>query len=278
MREAIVGAATKELCRKYGFSDGSYHVWRITEYGGMEVPDVKWLKSLEAENARLKRLLAELVMENEVAQELVKENCNRTVAGHGAVVMVRWMHTSGLSQRRALDVARMSASVVRYQSRPDRNIELRASIVGLACRYRRYGVGVVYLKRRQRGECVDYKRIERLCQLEKLQVQRRKRKKRDLPERHPLGRPSRINEIWSMDFVFGGTVSWQAPKCLTVVDNPTHEAVAVIPDHRIGGLLLRRPLDQLAIRRGLPRIIRSDNQPEFVGKGMLNLAHERYVH
>jgi putative transposase len=192
-------------------------------------------------------------------------------------VMVRWMQTKGLSQRRALEVVRMSASVLRYQPRPDRNTELRTSIVALAQRHRRYGVGMIYLKLRQRGECVNYKRVERLYRLEKLQVQRRKRKKRDLTERHPLGRPSRLNEVWSMDFVFDRTASGRTLKCLTVVDDATHEAVAVIPDHSMGGLQLTRHLDQLAIRRGLPRIIRSDNGPEFVGKAMLNWAHERNV-
>jgi putative transposase len=122
-------------------------------------------------------------------------------------VMVRWMQTKGLSQRRALEVARMSASVLRYQPRPDRNTELRTSIVALAQRHRRYGVGMIYLKLRQRGECVNYKRVERLYRLEKLQVQRRKRSKRDLTERYPLGRPSRLNEVWSMDFVFDRTAS-----------------------------------------------------------------------
>jgi transposase InsO family protein len=187
------------------------------------------------------------------------------------------MQTKELSQRRALEVARMSASVLRYQPRPDRNTELRTSIVELAQRHRRYGVGMIYLKLRQRGECVNYKRVKRLYRLEKLQVQRRKRKKRDLTERYPLGRPSRLNEVWSMDFVFDRTASGRTLKCLTVVDDATHEAVAVVPDHSMSGLQLTRHLDQLADRRGLPRIIRSDNGPGFVGKVMLNWAHERNV-
>jgi transposase InsO family protein len=192
-------------------------------------------------------------------------------------VMVRWMQTKGLSQRRALEVIRMSATVLRYQPRPDRNTELRTSIVELAQRHRRYGVGMIYLKLRQRGQCVNYKRVERLYRLEKLQVQRRRRKKRDLTERHPLGRPSRRNEVWSMDFVFDRTANGRTLKCLTVVDDATHESVAVIPDHSMGGLQLTRHLDQLAMGRGLPKIIRSDNGPEFVGKAMLNWAHDRNV-
>jgi transposase InsO family protein len=96
----------------------------------------------------------------------------------------------------------MSASALRYQARPDRNVELRERIVSLAQRHRRYGVGMIYLKLRQVGQCVNYKRVERLYQLEKLQVNRRHRKKIPLSERQPLIRPGAPNEVWSMDFVF----------------------------------------------------------------------------
>lgn len=75
-------------------------------------------------------------------------------------------------------------------------------------------------------------------------MQRRRRKKRDLTERNPLGRPSRRKEVWSMDFVFDRTANGRTLKCLTVVDDATHKSVAVIPDHSMGGLQLTRHLDQ----------------------------------
>ena len=68
LREAEAGVAIKELCRKHGFSEASYCAWR-SKYGSMEVSDVKRLKSLEAENARLKRLLAESLLDNEATRE-----------------------------------------------------------------------------------------------------------------------------------------------------------------------------------------------------------------
>ena len=83
----------------------------------------------------------------------------------------------GLSERRALRVARMSASAFRYEPRPDRNVDLREEIVALAHRHKRYGVGMIHLKLRQAGMLVNYKRVERLYQDAKLQVRRRKRKK-----------------------------------------------------------------------------------------------------
>lgn len=72
LREGDKGVAVKELCRKHGFSEASYYLWR-SKYGGMEVSDAKRLKSLEAENARLKKLLAESMLENEVTREALRK-------------------------------------------------------------------------------------------------------------------------------------------------------------------------------------------------------------
>ncbi len=72
LREADKGVAVKELCRKHGFSEASYYLWR-SKFGGMEVSDAKRLKALEAENARLKKLLAESMLENEVTREALRK-------------------------------------------------------------------------------------------------------------------------------------------------------------------------------------------------------------
>jgi transposase InsO family protein len=116
--------------------------------------------------------------------------------------LVRWMRTKGVTERRGLAVVGMSASSLRYEPRPDRNVELRGKIVALAQRHRRYGVGMIYLKLRQAGDLINYKRVERLYRLEKLQIRRRRRKKIPMSERQPLIRPGAANEVWSIDFVF----------------------------------------------------------------------------
>ena len=61
-----------ELCRRHGFSEASYYLWR-SKFGGMSVSDAKRLKELEAENTRLKRLLAESMLENEVTKEALRK-------------------------------------------------------------------------------------------------------------------------------------------------------------------------------------------------------------
>ena len=66
-------------------------------------------------------------------------------------------------------------------------------------------------------------------------------------------------------------------KCLTIVDDATHEAVAIEVKRAICGQRLTRVLDRLALSRGLPRVIRTDNGKEFCGKAMIEWAHARSV-
>jgi putative transposase len=72
LREAETGLPVVELCRRHGFSEASYYLWR-NKFGGMSVSDAKRLKELELENARLKRLLAESMLENEVTKEALRK-------------------------------------------------------------------------------------------------------------------------------------------------------------------------------------------------------------
>ena len=72
LKEADAGVPIKELCRRHGFSEASYYLWR-SKFGGMDVSDAKRLKVLESENARLKKLLAEALPENEVTKEVLRK-------------------------------------------------------------------------------------------------------------------------------------------------------------------------------------------------------------
>jgi len=64
LKQAEAGVAIKDLCRQHGFSDGSFYNWRA-KFGGMDTSDAKRLRDLEVENAKLKRLLAESILDTE---------------------------------------------------------------------------------------------------------------------------------------------------------------------------------------------------------------------
>jgi putative transposase len=72
LREAESGVPVEDLCRKHGFSDASFYNWR-SKYGGMELSDIKRLKKLERENARLKKLLAETILDKEAIEVALRK-------------------------------------------------------------------------------------------------------------------------------------------------------------------------------------------------------------
>jgi putative transposase len=69
LREQEAGAATADVCRKHGISTASFYKWKA-KYGGLDVSEVRRLKVLEVENARLKKLLAEAMLDNAMLKDL----------------------------------------------------------------------------------------------------------------------------------------------------------------------------------------------------------------
>jgi len=73
LQEHEAGVKTAELCRKHGISDATFYNWKA-KYGGMDVSDAKKLKTLESENAKLKKLLAEAELDKAMMKELLRKN------------------------------------------------------------------------------------------------------------------------------------------------------------------------------------------------------------
>ncbi len=97
LKEHQAGLGAKELCRKHGVSDAKFYKWRA-KFGGMEVSDTKKLKALEVENAKLKKLLAEQMMDVSTLKEMLKKPLRPSARRRA----VDWAMTQkGYRQRRA---------------------------------------------------------------------------------------------------------------------------------------------------------------------------------
>ena len=73
LKEHQAGLGTKELCRKHGISDATFYKWR-SRYGGMEISEARKLKALEEENRKLKKLLAESMLDVSTLKEMLGKN------------------------------------------------------------------------------------------------------------------------------------------------------------------------------------------------------------
>ncbi|MGO2440625.1 MAG: IS3 family transposase [Serratia proteamaculans] len=248
LREAEAGVSARELCRKHAISDATFYTWR-KKYGGMEVPEVKRLKSLEEENARLKKLLAEAMLDKEALQVALGRKLLTTDQKREAVMLI--CDATGLSQRRACRLTGLSLSTCRYEAqRPAADAHLSGRITELALERRRFG----------------YRRIWQLLRREGLAT-----------ERLPLLRPAAPNLTWSMDFVMDALATGRRIKCLTCVDDFTKECLTVTVAFGISGVQVTRILDSIALFRGYLAMIRTDQGPEFTCRALDQWAFEHGV-
>lgn len=102
--------------------------------------------------------------------------CEKLVSAPACRTLMREWIGRGASERRASAAIGVSATALRYCPREDRNVEMRGRILALAHPHRRCSVAMIFLKLRQEGLLVNYKRLERLYRDQQLQIRRRKPK------------------------------------------------------------------------------------------------------
>ena len=72
LKEAEAGLKTSEICRKHGISDATYYKWKA-KYSGLEISDLRKMKALEAENSKLKQIVADLSLDNRALKDVLSK-------------------------------------------------------------------------------------------------------------------------------------------------------------------------------------------------------------
>jgi putative transposase len=139
---------------------------------------------------------------------------------------------------------------------------LTADIIELARQYGRYGYRKIAELLRQAGWIINDKRVERIWQREGLKVLHKQPKRGRLIRL----RPEQRNHVWSYDFVEDRTHDGRKYWMLNVLDEFTHECLAIRVARKLKAIDVIDVLSDLFILRGIPAHIRSDNGPEFVAK------------
>jgi len=154
--------------------------------------------------------------------------------------------------------------------------DLRSAIRRVAEQRRRWGCRRIVAKLHREGWKDNHKRIGRIYREEGLQVRRRKRKRISRGDREPLVAPTRINQVWAMDFV-SDRAGGRKVRMLTLLDCFSRESPAIEADTSMGGERVCRVLDQAVEERGVPDQIIIDNGPEFTGDALDAWACQRGV-
>ncbi|MFY3790001.1 IS3 family transposase [Providencia manganoxydans] len=275
LKEAEAGIPARELCRKHGISDATFYTWR-KKYAGLDISEARRLKALEDENARLKKLLAETLLDAEALKIALSPKVLTVEDKRKAVKVIQ--KSTQLSERRACLLVGIQRASLRYQPQANREDDkLQARIKELALERRRFGYRRIHRLLRREGFDVNHKRVYRLyCELG-LTVSKRRRRKSQCVEREPLLLPSVPNHTWSMDFVMDALSNGRRIKCLTIVDDYTKECLDIPVATGISGDEVVITLESIAAFRGYPASIRTDQGPEFTGKALDQWAYQHGV-
>ncbi|WP_152638828.1 IS3 family transposase, partial [Marinobacter santoriniensis] len=275
LKEAEAGLPVKELCRNYNISDATFYTWR-KKYGGLEVSEARRLKALEEENARLKKLLAESMLDSEALKAAL--NRKLLTVGNKREAVRTMLSETMISERKACSLVGLSRATMRYQSqRSLEERELTERIKAIAFERRRFGYRRVHQLLRREGAEVNHKKVYRLYREAGLAVRKRKRRKGVMVERQPLVLPDAPNHTWSMDFVMDSLANGRRIKCLTIVDDFTKECLDIPVAMGISGEQVARTLDGIAAFRGYPKAVRTDQGPEFTGRALDQWAYRHNV-
>ena len=156
-----------------------------------------------------------------------------------------------MSERRACGLIGVARSSGRYQAKGEGDAELRAALRELALERPRFGYRRLWVMLRRQGWGVNRKRVYRVYRAEGLAVRRRKRK-RGAAIRGPLARPTRPDEMWTMDFTHDALTSGRKFRTLNLMDGYTREALTLEVDTSLPGARVVRVLQRLQERGRVP--------------------------
>ncbi|MCE0507339.1 IS3 family transposase [Roseivivax sp. GX 12232] len=274
LREQEAGVKTADVCRRHGISSATFYSWK-SRYGGMEVSDVKRLKALEDENAKLKRLYADAMLDNTALKDLLGRKLVTPAAKRLAIACLVECHE--MSERRACHLIGADRSMIRYCARrPDDDL-LRERMRELAGERRRFGYRRLHVLLRQEGLVENRKKTERIYREERLSVKRRRGRKKATGTRAPILVEAVPNARWSVDFVHDQLMSGRRLRILNVIDDVTKECLAAVVDTSISGRRVARELSGLIATRGSPGMIVSDHGTEFTSNAMLEWTQKTGV-
>ena len=176
----------------------------------------------------------------------------------------------GLSERRACGLLGISRSTLGYELLlPVKDAPVIEAMKSLSAQYPRYGYRRIRIFLQRQGHQLGWHRTHRLWRQAGLQLPRRRPRRRIATGRPRPLPAAHANFVWAYDFVFDATAGGQQIKCLTIVDEFTHECLAIDVAGSIRSRRVIEVLSRLVTVHGAPLFLRSDNGPEFVSRAIL---------
>ena len=174
LKQGDAGQPIADVCRQMGISEATYYNWK-KRYGNLGLLEVRELRQLRDENARLKRLVADLTLDRHVLQEVIKKN----LATPRRRDIARWIRDCfQLSVRRSCALSCLRNATWYYRSQARDSSVLRQRLRELATARPRFGYERLHILLTREGWRVGRNRVHRLYKLEGLQVRMRVRRRK----------------------------------------------------------------------------------------------------
>jgi len=175
------------------------------------------------------------------------------------------MHTEHkVTIRQACVAVQMSRSSYSYQGKLKDDAEIIDALNALVENKPSIGFWQSYYRLRQENPLWNHKRIYRVYTQLGLNIRRRAKKRLPARIKQALFQPDTINQVWSIDFMNDSLWDGRAFRLLNIIDDYNRELLCIEPDTSLPALRVIRALERLKEYRGLPKMIRVDNGPEFI--------------
>lgn len=183
----------------------------------------------------------------------------------------------GVSTRQGCKAVGLARSTYRYKRKPKQDDEVIAALNSLVSTHPAIGFWQCYHRLRHQGHPWNHKRVYRVYTALGLNIRRGVKKRLPARVKQQLFQPGSANEVWSLDFMHDSLWDGRTFRLLNVIDDYNRQVLRIETDTSLPALRVIRVLEQLEESRGLPRMLRVDNGPEFISHKLDVWCKERGI-
>jgi putative transposase len=183
----------------------------------------------------------------------------------------------GVSQRQACKTLSVPRSTFQYQPKPKNDMPVIQALEELVSKHPAIGFWKSHYRLRRKGHLWNHKKVYRIYSAMGLNIRRRHKKRLPARIKQALFRPESINQVWSVDFMSDSLWSGKHFRLLNILDDYNREMLAMEVDFSLPARRVIRVLEFLELVRGLPKMIRVDNGPEFISRLLDHWCREKDI-
>ena len=261
LKEYESGINARDLARKHGFYYQTLYEWEKRFSGVESTAELARFRDLESENARLKKMYANLSLEHEVLKDVLSKKVVTPAQKRKVEAYLKVHYPLGIWQ--VCRLVGLAKSSYYYRKKAKDDTILITELHQLALDHPAYGFKKMYHSLRNQGYDWNHKKVYRVYKALGLNLTRKRKRRLPPRARYPLSSPSQINQVWSMDFMSDALYHGSRFRTLNIIDDYNREALWIAVSLSIDAKYMVELLTGMLKQRGKPGLIRVDNGPEF---------------